>query len=53
MPIVDGEQHSVDLFADAADLPFKGVEIDATWLGILSYGRSVQGQLWGQEGGRR
>jgi len=45
MPIVDGEQHSVELFADAADLPFEGVEIDATWLGILSCERSIQGQL--------
>jgi len=36
MSIDDSEQHLVDPFADAVDLPIKGVEIDTAWLGIRS-----------------
>jgi len=34
MSIVSSNQQSVDPFADAADLPLKGIEIDTAWLGI-------------------
>jgi len=57
MASVNVEQHSVDLFADAADLLLKGIEIDTawlridtTWLGIRGWGRSIWRQLQGRGG---
>jgi len=60
MASVDVEHQSVDLFADAADLPLKGVEIDTawlwidtTWLGIRGWGGSIWRQLQGRWRSRR
>ncbi len=47
--IVDNGQHSVDPFADAADLPLEGIKVTSTWLDD-SY---IVGISWGVEGVRR